>query len=171
VRYDNLIRWRSWRWWSKALSKQILAITTPLLCWLSSVTHEWPRHKGLSLQVQLRTQARTWFIIKTVLITRWGLKNRLTTTLFADRYDLSKTQTLMWWRLLIKYRLGACTTPRGTPNGLQHDTRPNNPTGDVAAPKQNLNADLFWRFPFDSRWILGEFHLGSKAYFLSFPSI
>jgi hypothetical protein len=53
VRYDNLIGWRSRRWWSKALGEQILAITTPLLRWLSPITHE-----GLSLQAQSRTQAR-----------------------------------------------------------------------------------------------------------------
>ena len=58
MRYDNLIRWRSRRWWSKALSERILTITTPLLRWLSPVTHEWPRHEGLSLQAQSRTQAR-----------------------------------------------------------------------------------------------------------------
>jgi hypothetical protein len=39
--------------------------------------------------------------------------------------------------------LGACTTPGGTPNGLEHDTRPNSPTDGVVAPKPNLNADLF----------------------------
>ena len=59
VRYDNLIEWRSRRWWSKAPSERFLAITTPRLRWLSPVTHEWPRHEGLSLQAQSRTQART----------------------------------------------------------------------------------------------------------------
>jgi hypothetical protein len=52
---------------------------------------------------------------------------------FDDIYDLSKT--LMWQLLLLKKRLGACTTPRGTSNGLQHDTRPNSQTDGVAAPK------------------------------------
>ena len=59
VRYDNLIEWRSRRWWSKAPSERFLAITTPRLRWLSPVTHEWPRHEGLSMQAQSRTQART----------------------------------------------------------------------------------------------------------------
>jgi hypothetical protein len=37
-----------------------LAITTPRLRWLSTRTHmSWPRQEGLSLHVQLRTQART----------------------------------------------------------------------------------------------------------------
>jgi hypothetical protein len=40
-----------------------------------------------------------------------------------------------------------CTTPGGTPNGLQHDTWPNGPTDDVATPKQNLSVDLFRRLP------------------------
>jgi hypothetical protein len=39
-----------------------------------------------------------------------------------------------------------CVTTSCTPNGLQHDTRPNNPTNGVTAPKQNLNPDLFRRF-------------------------
>jgi hypothetical protein len=59
VRYDNLIGWRYQHWWSKAPSDWILAITTPLLLWLSPMTHEWPCHKGLSLQAQSRTQVRT----------------------------------------------------------------------------------------------------------------
>jgi hypothetical protein len=37
-------------------------------------------------------------------------------------------------------------TPGRTPNGLQHDTRPNSPIDGVALTKQNLNADLFRRF-------------------------
>jgi hypothetical protein len=39
--------------------KQILAINIPLIYWLSPMTHEWPNHEGLSLQVQSRTQERT----------------------------------------------------------------------------------------------------------------
>jgi hypothetical protein len=38
-------------------------------------------------------------------------------------------------------------TPGLAPNGLRRDTRPNGPTDGVAAPKHNLNADLFRRFP------------------------
>jgi hypothetical protein len=49
VRYDNLIEWRSRRWWSKAPNERFLAITTPWLRWLSPVTHKWPHHEGLSL--------------------------------------------------------------------------------------------------------------------------
>jgi hypothetical protein len=67
-------------------------------------------------------------------------------TLFNDRIDLSKTQNLMWWRLLNKYSIRACVTPGLAPNGLQRNTRPNGPTDGVAAPKQNLNAELFQRF-------------------------
>jgi hypothetical protein len=59
MRYDNLIEWRSQRWWSKAPSEWILAFTTSLLHWLSPVTHEWPHHGGLSLQSQSITQAKT----------------------------------------------------------------------------------------------------------------
>jgi hypothetical protein len=77
IRYDNLIEWRSRRWWSKAPSERFLAITTPRLRWLSPVTHEWPRHEGLSLQAQSRTQARTGKKRnQIVLITGWGLTNR-----------------------------------------------------------------------------------------------
>jgi hypothetical protein len=49
-------------------------------------------------------------------------------------------------RPLLKLRLEACTTPGGTPNGLQHDTRPNDSTHGVATPIQNLSANLFRRF-------------------------
>jgi hypothetical protein len=41
----------------------------------------------------------------------------------------------------------ACVTARLTPNGLRRDTQPNGPTNVVVAPKQNLNAELFRRFP------------------------
>jgi hypothetical protein len=34
----------------------------------------------------------------------------------------------------------------GCYNGLRHDTRPNGPTDGVAAPKHNMNAELFRRF-------------------------
>jgi hypothetical protein len=47
----------------------------------------------------------------------------------------------------VKIEVRGCTTPRGTSNGLQHNTRPNGPTDGVAAPKQNLSANLFWWFP------------------------
>jgi hypothetical protein len=92
VRYDNLIEWRSRRWWSKAPSEWFLAITTPRLRWLSPVTHEWPRHEGLSLQAQSRTQARTGKkrnqnCIDYVI----GSHKPMTATLFDDRIDLSKT--------------------------------------------------------------------------------
>jgi hypothetical protein len=55
IRYDNMLGWRSRCWWSKAPSKRILAITTPMLHWLSLITHEWPSHEGLSVQAQSRT--------------------------------------------------------------------------------------------------------------------
>jgi hypothetical protein len=77
----------------------------------------------------------------------------------------------MWWWLLLKYGLGACTTSGGTPNELQHDTRANSPTNGVVAPKQNLNADLFRRFPLTPNDFLSWFQLGWKAYLLSFPPI
>jgi hypothetical protein len=38
-------------------------------------------------------------------------------------------------------------TPGLAPNGLRRDTRPNGTTDGVAAPKQNLNAELIRRFP------------------------
>jgi hypothetical protein len=38
-------------------------------------------------------------------------------------------------------------TPGLAPNGLRRDTWPNDPTDGVTEPKQNLNADLFRRFP------------------------
>ena len=88
----NLIGWSSRRWWSKAPSERFLAITTLLLHWLSPMSHEWPRHEGLSLQTQSRAQARTGVAIKTDSITSWGLTNRWTATLFDDRNNLSKTQ-------------------------------------------------------------------------------
>jgi hypothetical protein len=44
-----------------------------------------------------------------------------------------------------KIEVRSVHNPWGTLNGLQHDTRPNNPTNGVATPKWNLNADLFQR--------------------------
>jgi hypothetical protein len=38
-------------------------------------------------------------------------------------------------------------TPSLGRNGLRRDTWPNGPTDCVAAPKQNLNTELFRRFP------------------------
>jgi hypothetical protein len=76
-----------------------------------------------------------------------GSHKPMTTILFDDRIDLSKTQNLMWRRLLNKKSIRAGVTPGLAPNGLRRDTRPNGPTDGVAAPKQNLNAELFRRFP------------------------
>jgi hypothetical protein len=92
VRYDNLIEWRSRRWWSKAPSERFLAITAPRLRWLSPVIHEWPRHKGLSLQAQSRTQARIGKKHNQNFIDYgMGSHKLMTATLFDDRIDLSKT--------------------------------------------------------------------------------
>jgi hypothetical protein len=94
VRCDNLIEWRSRRWWSKAPSKRFLAITTPRLHWLSPMTHEWPRHEGLSLQAQSRTQARTGKKRNQNCIDHgMGSHKLMTATPFDDRIDLSKTRT------------------------------------------------------------------------------
>jgi hypothetical protein len=82
-------------------------------------------------------------VIKSALIMRWGLTNRLKAILYDDRYDLSKTQNLMWQRLLLKIEVRGVPTPGGTPNGLQHDTRSNSPTDGVATPIQNMSANLF----------------------------
>jgi hypothetical protein len=90
------------------------------------------------------------------LITRWVLTNRWTMILFDDKYNLSKTQTLMSWQLLLKWRLGVCTTRGGTPNGLQHNIWPNTPTDGVSSPKQNLSADCFD----DSHWLLMNLKVG-----------
>jgi hypothetical protein len=81
------------------------------------------------------------------LITRWGLTNRWTVTLFCDRLNLSKTQTLMWRRLLNKNELGACKYPGHNLNGLQYGTRANGPTNGDTAPWQILDAHL-------CRWFL-----------------
>jgi hypothetical protein len=58
------------------------------------VTHEWPRHEGLSLQAQSRTQARTGKKCNQNCIDYgMGSHKQMTATLFDDRIDLSKTQT------------------------------------------------------------------------------
>jgi hypothetical protein len=75
---------------------------------------------------------------QTNLITRWGLTNRCTATLFDDRLNLSKTQTLMWRLLLNKKELGVCKSLERNPNGFQHGTRANGPTDGDTAP------DRFW---------------------------
>jgi hypothetical protein len=81
------------------------------------------------------------------LITRWGLTNRWTATLFGDRLNLSKTQALMWRRLLNKKELGACKSPGCNPNGLQHGTRASGPKDGDAAPWQILDVQLCRWFP------------------------
>jgi hypothetical protein len=55
-------------------------------------------------------------------------------SLFEDRLNLSKTQTLKWQCLLNKRELGVCKSPRRNPNGLQHGTRTNGPTDSDIAP-------------------------------------
>jgi hypothetical protein len=59
---------------------------------------------------------------QTDLIMRSSLTNRWTATLFDDRLNLSKTQTLKWWWPLNKRELEACKSPGCNPNGLQHGT-------------------------------------------------
>jgi hypothetical protein len=81
-----------------------------------------------------------------IKLTSSCLTNRSTTTIL-DRSKLKQNPTLMWLRPLNKYIIRACVTPGLAPNGLRRDTRPNGPTVGVAAPKQNLNVDLFRRFP------------------------
>jgi hypothetical protein len=96
---------------------------------------------------------------QTDLIMRWGLTNRWTATLFDDRMNISKTQTLRWWWLLNKIELGACKSPGRNPNGLQHGTRANGPTDGDTAPWQILDAQL-------CRWFLStqkEFWGGTGA--------
>jgi hypothetical protein len=84
---------------------------------------------------------------QTNLITRWGLTNRWTATLFDDKLNLSKTQTLIWWWLLNKKELEASKSPGRNPNGFQHGTRANGPTDSDTAPWQILDAHLCRRFP------------------------
>jgi hypothetical protein len=54
------------------------------------------------------------------------------------------TPTLQVYRVV---EIRACMTPSLGRNGLRRDTWPNGPTDCVAAPKQNLNTELFRRFP------------------------
>jgi hypothetical protein len=46
-----------------------------------------------------------------------------------------------------KIEVRGVQTHGGTPNGLQHDTRTNSLIDCVAAPKYDMNANLFWWFP------------------------
>jgi hypothetical protein len=62
-------------------------------------------------------------------------------------------------------------TPGLAPNGLRRDTRPNSPTDGVAAPKQNLNAELFSTIPVASGRILRWNQLGWLDNLLIFPTI
>jgi hypothetical protein len=84
---------------------------------------------------------------QTNLVIWWCLTNRWTATLFDDRLNLSKTQTLLWWWLLNKKELGAWKSPRRNPNGFQHGTQANGPTDGDTAPWQILDAQL-------CRWFL-----------------
>jgi hypothetical protein len=84
---------------------------------------------------------------QTDLITRWSLTNRWTATLFDDRLNLSKTQTLKWWQLLNERELEACKPPGRNPNRLQHGTRANGSTNGDTALWQILDAHLCWWFP------------------------
>jgi hypothetical protein len=83
---------------------------------------------------------------QTNLVTRWGLTNRWTVTLF-DEIESKQNPNLIWWWLLNKKELGACKSPRCNPNGFQHGTRANGPTDGDTAPWQILDAQLFRRFP------------------------
>jgi hypothetical protein len=70
----------------------------------------------------------------------------------------------------VKTRVRYVQNPGGTPNGHEHDTRANNPTDGVVAPKQNLNVVLFRQFsltPNELSW----FQLVWKSYLLRFPFI
>jgi hypothetical protein len=71
-----------------------------------------------------------------IKLTSWGLTNQ-STTVVLDRSKLKQNPNPNV----------ACVTPGCAPNGLRRDTQPNGPTDGVAAPKQNLNAHLFQRFP------------------------
>jgi hypothetical protein len=93
------------------------------------------------------------------LITRWGLTNRWTATLFGDRLNLNKTQSLKWRWLLNKKDLGVCKSPRRNPNGFQHDTWASGPKDGDAAPWQILDVHLFPRFPSTQK----EFWGGTSA--------
>jgi hypothetical protein len=81
-----------------------------------------------------------------IKLTSWGLTNRSTSTVL-DRSKLKQNPTLMWQQLLNKESIRACVTHGRAPNGLRRDTRANGPIDGVAAPKQNVNAELFRRFP------------------------
>jgi hypothetical protein len=74
------------------------------------------------------------------------------------------------WRWLPIKRLGACTTPGGILNGLQHDTWANSPTDGVAATKQNLDVNLFRQFlltPMNFKLV----PIGLESLSTRFPSI
>jgi hypothetical protein len=60
--------------------------------------------------------------------------------------ESKKHQTLMVVVVADKIGFRGMQDPSLPPNGLQHDTRANNPKDGVTAPKQNLDADLFRQF-------------------------
>jgi hypothetical protein len=109
---------------------------------------------------------------QTDLITRWSLTNRWTATLFDDRLNLSKIQTLRWRWLLNKRELGACKSPGRNSNGLQHGTRANGPTDGDTAPWQILDTVLCWWFPSTQKEFWGETSsIGSSMKFWLQPYI
>jgi hypothetical protein len=89
------------------------------------------------------------------LITRWGLTNQWTATLFGERLNLRKTQTPIWQWLLNKKELGACKSPGRNPNAFQHGTRANGPTDGDIAPWQILDANLCRSFLSTHKEFLG----------------
>jgi hypothetical protein len=115
MRYDNLIVWRYRRWWSKAPSEGILAITTPRLRWLSPVTHEWPHHEGLSLQAQSRTQARIGRTQPNMCWLRVGVSqtNERRTILWQIWYKLNPNPNVA--AVAVKIEVRGVHNPGGTP--------------------------------------------------------
>jgi hypothetical protein len=109
---------------------------------------------------------------QTYLITRWSLTNQGTATLFDDRLNLSKTQTLKWRWILNKRELGVCKSSGRNPNGLQHSTRVNSPTDGDTAPWQILDTHLYHWFPCTQKvfWY-GTIAIGSSMKFWFQPYI
>jgi hypothetical protein len=105
---------------------------------------------------------------QTDLITRWSLTNRWTTTLFDDKLNLSKTQTLRSWRLLNKRELGVCKSPERNPNGLQHGTRPKRRWHRTLSDSR---CPLVLTIPVDSEGILRWDQCHWKLYEILVPTV
>jgi hypothetical protein len=108
-------------WLPKTRSESRNHSTTSALVidWWCSVDLTKKANLCLRIEEHKQEQGRMQPICRWMIkLTSWGLTNRWTLTLFDDRLNLSKIQTLKWRWLQNKKELGAWKSPGHNSNGL-----------------------------------------------------